>query len=1405
MKNRHLGVGSLRNGEEESSCFYYIVILPKTFRFSIVLALLFLNSLPGNSHAKLTGNSAPTADLFSTLKQSVIRYNPALSAELGYREPIDGNAYAASPQGPKIERDSESIRYESGNLRSVELKPGTDVKREVFFAKYANDYGIRQKGPEGFQDSMIESGKIELPSPSKAPVSSTSYRYQQSFQGGNGGLVPVIGGEMVLRESGEDDNRSVVSVQGRFIPGIELDTKPALTETQAYQKALNSQGASKNTEEGLHPPLIATAPHNFSELSANLSQANLSNIAIPEIEDDSQEPIKGELIVTFKHQNLQAQNARLAWKFRIPIELGSYQQVEIDAQSGEVIAVFSLDYDLVGTGDVNFNLIGEMGETSDAACLKDAVEVFPSYKNAKTACSKLLDDEVYLPICKTTSCPVEISVLQQENDDTKISIKKLSYSLNDRPTLTGPLFDLAYASQTATSWFSKRFNWKGVDGSGENKLIFILAHSFAVGQNSSSPSAHFSPCPLGACFVFRVGSRGGNPNLANYKTYIDTVIHELTHAVIHYTSHLGNQGESGALGEAFADIFAALITQETLGKNSEYPPWKLSYLRNLANPKQFACPDTYHGKFSVNPTKPCKTCGGVDEYLCDPLLAEDGCGMHCNSQVVSHAWYIMVNGKMGINDLGSEYDVSPLAQDSSQSMKKAEELAFRVMTTLPSTATYSDARDATISLAKELFGKKSPEVQTVTDAFYAVGIGSRFEDRIYKPAEGYPFVNPKSAILKWSRKPSENGWEIQVSSDPQFSKESTTSQNCLPDETEKDEDGVPFCTDRFDLKPFTQYYWRVRILSPGESPTEKSQEQPSESKTGNFSGWAGLFQSKAGPIKKETLSFPPNATLALVKWGRVNTFTTVSDLPKTLSPATGDKVSPFAVEFSWEKVEGATGYEVQIGGDKEFSNYASHEVESGETTQLKISMAPNEKPYYWRLKPLGGVPGKKNAGWISQETLFYVDPNLSQAKLLYPIEKDALPLFQSPVKFQWSGVKGASSYQVFWYENIGMKPGTATGTPDTVQIPELSVANAAQSPKGYCWSVTSFGPENQAGKPSDVHCYGMKPPSPPKLLKPVSPVTLGAALTFEWTPVTGVTSYRFVIQDVGGKTLVDQQIQGTSTSENEVSWNAQGYYWRVAAIGPENWQGEFSAPSFYQPKIDTPVFWSPDTNGVPAGFLFSDNKYFAKVSWNEVPSPYGFLLFSEKGLVNSVIVPGPVPADISARSQLIPPGTQEAWVPVDPESEYQIQIHVLGPKNVITGAYSKAHLVAPGPEKAKKDSDNSTSDPKTPNCTPLTSEPNLMVPEVHSAASAVAYNNGFTYQWQAVAGATGYRVETNLLNVNYLNDQGNPNFMTHISTTTTPNNSYGPVMHPASGYYLVVIKAQNNCSEKLSQSVYIIP
>ena len=180
---------------------------------------------------------------------------------------------------------------------------------------------------------------------------------------------------------------------------------------------------------------------------------------------------------------------------------------------------------------------------------------------------------------------------------------------------------------------------------------------------------------------------------------LDVVAHELTHGVTDYTSRLIYQGEPGALNEAFSDMMAT-------GVEFYFQPDRADYLagedvftpggvRSLQNPMAFGDPDHY----SIRYTGP-----------------SDNGGVHSNSGIANNAFYLAIEG--GRHRLGASVQGVGAAN-----REQIERVFYRGFTSfLAPSATFSQARAATLQSARELYGGGSPAETAVTQAWTAVGV-----------------------------------------------------------------------------------------------------------------------------------------------------------------------------------------------------------------------------------------------------------------------------------------------------------------------------------------------------------------------------------------------------------------------------------------------------------------------------------------------------------------------------------------------------------------------------------------------------------------------------------------------------------------------------------------------------------
>ncbi len=255
--------------------------------------------------------------------------------------------------------------------------------------------------------------------------------------------------------------------------------------------------------------------------------------------------------------------------------------------------------------------------------------------------------------------------------------------------------DAHFASEMTYDFYFNNFGRNSLDGNGLQLIDYVhydtnLDNAFWDGD------------------AMNYGDGNATNGTTPYST-LDIGGHEITHGLTQYTANLDYVNESGALNESFSDCMGIAIRQyvkqlaiiDYLIGDDNGPAF-----RSLSNPKDHQQPTTYHGQYWYTGTQ------------------DDG-GVHTNSGVQNYWFYLLAHGNSGMNDSGHVYNVTGIT------IEKAAAIAYRSLTVyLTPTSDYFDARTYSIIAAEDLYGGCSPEVRTVTNAWYAVAVGDTFSAHV---------------------------------------------------------------------------------------------------------------------------------------------------------------------------------------------------------------------------------------------------------------------------------------------------------------------------------------------------------------------------------------------------------------------------------------------------------------------------------------------------------------------------------------------------------------------------------------------------------------------------------------------------------------------------------------------------
>jgi bacillolysin len=391
--------------------------------------------------------------------------------------------------------------------------------------------------------------------------------------------------------------------------------------------------------------------------------------------------------------------ARLAWRLRLSASLRARWLAVVDARSGQLLNSFSeiMDENVTGSGtDANGDVQGlNVWHEGGSFYLVDT--------------SKPMYDPSSDPPDPTTTRG-GIIVLDADN-----------LPPNSSPEEIPDLFFVSAANATG---------WQVPDGV---SAAVGLAHVYDYyrmrhGRNSfdDAGSTMLGAVRLGAGFhnAFWNGTQMFFGDGENYAGSFDVVAHELTHAVTQYTANLVYRDQPGALNESFSDIFGAAAEAFVFGETDWLHGSQLSAPdRSLADPGSIAicagCPG-YPARMSEFL--------GADDTTLDRFVDRDQGGVHINSSIPNHAFYLLAEGLDGAIGIG-----------------KAEQIFYRALSQhLMANSQFVDARLACVAAAREIFGAGSEEEQRTGAAFDAVEI---FAGRGTPPPQPFPGVNGADATL----------------------------------------------------------------------------------------------------------------------------------------------------------------------------------------------------------------------------------------------------------------------------------------------------------------------------------------------------------------------------------------------------------------------------------------------------------------------------------------------------------------------------------------------------------------------------------------------------------------------------------------------------------------------------------
>ena len=456
-------------------------------------------------------------------------------------------------------------------------------------------------------------------------------------------MIPIEGGVYTVHIQEEE----VTSFSGDLYPGIQLNTRPQLSESAALARALSETGAN-----------LYMWQDGAEEQHLKLSTSDSAATYAP----------SGELVIANNGKDFSPGAFRLLWKFDIYAkEPFSRNYVYIDANTGALFQKIDRIHsvDVPGTAQTKYS--GTRTITTDSWA--------GQYRLRESGRGQGI--ETY-DLNETPNFWAAVDFTDANNVWNNVN-----------PQQDEAATDAHWGAEMVYDYFSTVHGRNSIDDAGYKLLNYV---HYNVDHNDA----------------FWDGQRmiygDGDDIIYTPLTAIDVVGHEISHGFTTYSSNLDSRDEAGALNESYSDIFGVLIDQWARPGTAN---WVVADevtvnglgVRNLTNPNSLNHPDTYQGTY-------------WDGTLND---------IHKNSNVASHAFYLMTQGGTGTNDNGDSYTVTGIG------LQDAAAIAYRTQTVYLSIfSDFADARQYTIQSAIDLFGPCTPQVVAATDSWYAVGVGLPF-------------------------------------------------------------------------------------------------------------------------------------------------------------------------------------------------------------------------------------------------------------------------------------------------------------------------------------------------------------------------------------------------------------------------------------------------------------------------------------------------------------------------------------------------------------------------------------------------------------------------------------------------------------------------------------------------------
>jgi hypothetical protein len=375
------------------------------------------------------------------------------------------------------------------------------------------------------------------------------------------------------------------------------------------------------------------------------------------------------------------------------------------------------------------------------------------------------------------------------------------------------------------------------------------------------------------------------------------------------------------------------------------------------------------------------------------------------------------------------------------------------------------------------------------------------------PANNATGVSPLSGTFTWTALSGATNYRIQVATDVNFIN------------MEINQDGIAATTFNYtNLNSVTTYFWRVIGYNSNDAGQNSS-----------------VFQFLTS-LGKVALVAPANNAVGVELNG---------------------------VNFSWNAVNGAESYRLQISEQSDFSSFVVNTSGIAATSTVINGLMYN-KTYYWRANAQNTNNGE---GPVSDVRTFQT--KVTAPTLLTPNDNETNVVLDG--QMTWTTVTGADSYQV----QVSLFSNFSSTVISTTNATTTYSYTALENNKQHYWRVRGIK-NGGYGDWSSVFTFETMSLAAPVLLSPVNgKLNQFVDVTFTWESVNDATGYNFRLASDAGFTNIVASGNNLGTTSFNVTglFKDRKYFWQVRTVGLQglsNWSTAFNFTTIKAPVVSGP-------------------------------------------------------------------------------------------------------------------------------------------------------------------------------------------------------------------------------------------